>query len=315
MNSLKAFPNSKVATISGHGLITGKPVNVSVRLAQPGSGIVFQMDGNGSTGLSETIMPATLVPATLIPATLASVVHTDRGVTLADSTGQAKLSIVEHFLAAASLTALSDLIVTVDGAPELPILDGSAAGWVQLLQNMLDEDTCLAGDTTPENRHVFSVPVYDLPHAVVYRHNPSICLYALPDTHFKLTYSVDFNHPDLESRWAHWDSQADDLALISQAGTFGYMEELPALQAKGFALGASLENSLGLTRDGGYTRALRYPDEPIYHKMLDCIGDLRLMGLNPLGIKAHVYALNAGHTSHIAFAHKLLKHLHPTHDA
>lgn len=259
----------------GIGLITGAPVQVEVEPAQPGHGIVFYIDGNSP-----------------IPARLESVVHLDRGVTLANAEGKT-LSIVEHFLCAAQLTGLQDLKVSVFGAPELPILDGSAQAWVELFTQHFPAQK-------PQ-------PVLDLGHAVFYRHNDEICLYAIPDTHFKITYSLNFNHPDLKNQWVRWDSQMDAAHLIASSMTFGYLNELPALQAAGLAKGVSMENSLGLTDDGGYTRPLKHDYEPIYHKMLDLIGDLSLTGLNPLTLKAHVFAINAGHSSHVPFAKRLLK--------
>jgi UDP-3-O-[3-hydroxymyristoyl] N-acetylglucosamine deacetylase len=258
--------------VSGIGVITGKPVEVQILPADPGEGIVFYLDGRSP-----------------VPARLESVVHTDRGVTLASPDGKT-LSIVEHFLCAAALAGLSDLKVAVSGAPEMPILDGSAQEWLKVFAGRWD--VCLPKPSVALDRAVF------------YRHSDEIAVYAVPHSHFKMSYSVDFNHPDLKNRWVSWDSQADNPALVSTACTFGYINELPALQARGLAMGANLENSLGLMEEGGYSRPLRHEDEPIYHKMLDLLGDLSLMGINPLSIKAHVFALNAGHSSHVPFARR-----------
>jgi UDP-3-O-[3-hydroxymyristoyl] N-acetylglucosamine deacetylase len=262
---------------SGVGVITGKPVHVEILPAEPGHGIVFYIDGGSP-----------------IPACLDSVAQTDRGVTLISLDGK-PLSIVEHFLCAASLAGLSDLRVSVTGAPELPILDGSAQDWLKVFAQHFEVNL-------PQ-------PSIALQQTVFYRHSEEIALYAIPDTHFKISYSVNFDHPALQNRWVRWDSLKDNAALISTACTFGYVSELPALHARGLALGASLENSLGLFEQGGYSRTLRHDDEPIYHKMLDLIGDLSLTGVNPLSLKAHVFALNAGHSSHVPFARKLLKAL------
>lgn len=266
--------------IAGKGLITGQPVTVDIERAEAGHGIVFYIDG---------VSP--------IPARLASVVHTDRGVTLANAERKT-LSIVEHFLCACSLAGLSDLRVTVSGAPEMPILDGSALEWLKRFRERWD--------LSPPR------PQIALPQAVYLTQDEHIRVYAIPDAHFKISYSVDFNHPDLSTRWTHWDSAADDWDQLAAAGTFGYLSELPAMQAKGLALGADADNTLGLIETGGYSRPVRFPDEPIYHKMLDLIGDLTLSGLNPLALKAHVFAINAGHGSHTAFARRLLAALgHP----
>lgn len=270
--------NSTVAQtiqVEGIGLITGLPVRADIEPAPAGHGIVFYMEGKSP-----------------IPARIESAAHLDRGVTLANAERKT-LSIVEHFLCAAQLAGLQDLKVSVFGAPELPILDGAAQAWYELFAKHL----------TPQKPQ----PSLTLRHAVLYRHNEDICLYAIPSTHFQVTYCLDFNHPDLKNRWARWDSQSDEAQLIASSVTFGYLDELPALQAAGLARGVSLENSLGLTSDGGYTRPLKHDHEPIYHKMLDLIGDLSLTGLNPLSIKAHVFAINAGHSSHVPFAKQLLK--------
>lgn len=262
-------------TVSGIGLITGKPVEVEIQPADPGHGVIFYMEG-----------------VSAIPARLSSVVHTDRGVTLADAEGKT-ISIVEHFLCAVSMAGLSDLKVMVHGAPEMPILDGSAQDWIREFET-----------SWPLQR---PEPSVDLPKAIFYRHNEDICVYAIPDTHFKVSYCVDFNHPELRNQWVRWDSREQAAELVSASATFGFLSELPAMQAKGLALGVRPENSLGLIEEGGYSRPLRHDLEPVYHKVLDLIGDLALTGLNPLTLKAHVFAINAGHGSHTAFACKLLK--------
>jgi UDP-3-O-[3-hydroxymyristoyl] N-acetylglucosamine deacetylase len=271
---MTTFATSTLKT-EGIGLMKGAPVQVEVEPAQPGHGIVFYMDGHSP-----------------IPARLESAVHLDRGVTLANAERKT-VSIVEHFLCAAQLAGLQDLKVSVLGAPELPILDGSAQVWVDLFAKHFPVQK-------PQ-------PAHELKHAVFYRHSDEICIYAIPDTHFKITYCLDLNHRDLKNQWARWDSQLDAPQLITSSRTFGHLSELPALQAAGLAKGVSMENCLGLTDDGGYTSPLRHDYEPIYHKMLDLIGDLSLSGLNPLTIKAHVFAINAGHSSHVPFAKKLLQ--------
>lgn len=269
------------AVIEGIGLITGKPVKVTLRLAQVGQGVVFYPD-------SWTSEP--------IPARLEAVVNTDRGVTLANQERKT-LSIVEHFLSATSMTGIRDLDVLVEGAPELPILDGSAFPWFEALK------------TIAPNAKAPSETI-ELSEAIYYRSVDSNSLvYAIPDDHFSITYAVDFEHDALRKRWARWDSAYDSIETLANAGTFGHLSELPALQARGLAMGVREENTLGLLENGEYTRDLRQVDEPIFHKMLDLIGDLSLSGLNPLTLKAHIFAINAGHGSHTAFAKQLLKSL------
>jgi UDP-3-O-[3-hydroxymyristoyl] N-acetylglucosamine deacetylase len=267
--------------VSGTGLITGKPVAVTIVQAEAGHGVIFYPESwQGEP----------------IPARLPAVVHTDRGVTLANRAGQT-LSIVEHFLAGAILAGFPDLKVLVQSAPELPILDGSAQDWM------------LHFNRQSQWQKSVLQPIPAWKQAVFYRANEDIAVYGIPDTHFKVTYAVDFNHPELRNRHVHWDSQTDAPSLVSTAGTFGYVSELPALQARGLALGVNESNSLGLFEEGGYSRPLRHDDEPVYHKILDLIGDLSLTGLNPLALPLHVFAINAGHSSHVAFGKRLLKAL------
>lgn len=262
--------------VEGTGLITGLPVQVRIEPAAPGQGIVFHLENE---------LP--------VPARLESVVNTERGVTLAHPSGKF-LSIVEHFLCACSLAGLQDLNVYVSGGPELPILDGSADLWLSRLTETFGEKTVEA-----------DIP---LTKAVFHRHDDNVCIYAIPSDRFRVTYAVDFPHPGLNNLWIRWDSK-DGADGLAPARTFGFLRELPYLQAKGLAKGVSLDNTLGLTDDGGYTTPLRFDEEPAFHKMIDLIGDLTLSGLNPLRLKAHVFAFNAGHDSHTAFAKKLLKAL------
>ncbi|MBY0405554.1 MAG: UDP-3-O-acyl-N-acetylglucosamine deacetylase, partial [Cyanobacteria bacterium] len=229
----KNLNHDAVLTLEGHGLISGLPVKVSIQKSKPGEGICFQLEDG-----------------TVIPARLETVVNTNRGVTLAYPNGK-YLSIVEHFLCACSLLGLTDLRVMVEGAPELPILDGSASVWYEALLAHFG------------NNPAKIQPQVELPQAVFVRISDSVCLYALPADHLKITYAVDFPHPDLKQSFGHWDSLADGPEAFLSARTFGMLRDLPILQAQGLAKGVSLENTLGLTDEGEYTTSLRMEDEPL----------------------------------------------------
>jgi len=255
-------------TLSGIGLITGLPVTVELSPSPAGSGIVFEIDG------------------VFIPADPAYAVNTDRGVTLGKN-GKI-LSIVEHFLSACAMTHHTDLLLSVKGAPELPLLDGSALGWVEFLNPL------------PTSRSPMK-----LTQPVVYQ-DGEIKLSATPSDCLEITYAVDFDHPDLKQ--AHWTWQASEgelLDAICPARTFGFVSELPKLQASGLAKGVSLENTLGLYENGQYTTPLRMPNEPIRHKVLDFIGDMMLCGICVPDIRAKFEIRHGGHTSHLAFGQRL----------
>ncbi|MEB3206760.1 MAG: UDP-3-O-acyl-N-acetylglucosamine deacetylase, partial [Vampirovibrionales bacterium] len=245
-----ALPAQADISLSDIGLISGLPVTARLSSNLPGSGVRFLY------ARTEHDTPVE------IPATLEAVVNADRGVTLADTSRRVTLSIVEHFLAACAMTHRLDVTVRVMGAPELPLLDGSAAPWLEPLRRLPESIKC-------PSRFDFSKPL-------VYRHSDQIEIIALPDTHFKITYAVDFDHPMLRQRWCQWDACQDSIEQLASARTFGLVRELPVLQAQGLAKGVSLNNTLGLNEDGGTTTPLRMADEPIFHKMLDLIGDLTL---------------------------------------
>jgi UDP-3-O-[3-hydroxymyristoyl] N-acetylglucosamine deacetylase len=268
--------------IEGHGLITGQAVTCTLSLGEVGSGIVFIVNGHK------------------IKACASLAVHTERGVTLKAPHSEQTLSIVEHFLGAVSLLGLQDVLVQVNGAPELPILDGSAEGWLTALQALQQQEQCKLSPSEP--KQLSGALYYD--HSLVNPTSTALML-AVPAPSFRLTYSVDFPHPLTQQRFAYWDSATDEPALLLKARTFGFVRDLPALQAKGLALGANINNTLGLQDDGSTSSPLRFDEEPVYHKMLDLIGDFKLCGLNALQLKLHIYALEAGHGSHIAFAQQL----------
>ncbi|MEB3245356.1 MAG: UDP-3-O-acyl-N-acetylglucosamine deacetylase [Vampirovibrionales bacterium] len=296
---------SEAMITAGNGLITGQPVEVVLKSRANQTGIIFELYESFDA-----------LPVAVIPASVAAVADASRGVTLIDPARGVTLSIVEHFLAACALTNRLDVCVQIKMAAgtkkfELPLLDGSAQGWIPPLMRL----------DASERSLTLALDAQTL--ACSYRHNDDIMLYAMPlppqtdgssaaEPVLQLTYAVNFKHPDLCNRYARWDAASDGPEAIASAGTFGYLSELPAMQAMGLALGVTEDNTLGLTDAGGYTRPLRMDDEPIKHKMLDLIGDLTLvMGeyVNPLQLPLHIVALQAGHASHIAFGKLLAKKL------
>jgi UDP-3-O-[3-hydroxymyristoyl] N-acetylglucosamine deacetylase len=267
-------------TLEGIGLVTGKPSQVTLTRTAPGSGIRFCANG------------------TWIAASPDFVVDANRGVTLS-SEGK-MLILVEHFLAACGMTQQLDWDVTVTGAPELPILDGSAMDWVRLIQQAEAVAPLTERITLPEAVST-SLP-----------HKAHVQCHALPsESGLKITCLLDFPHPDLQKRWFSVDStdstSVNWLSDIANARTFGFVSELPALQAQGLAKGVSLENTLGLMDDGSYTTPLRMPDECLRHKILDFIGDMTLCGVPVLRMNAHFILMHSGHAAHIDFGRTLQK--------
>lgn len=196
-----------------------------------------------------------------------------------------KVMLIEHFMAACAICHIEAIDVYLSHY-ELPILGGGAKEWVDIFNQ--------AGNKSSET-YVLSEPVSYF--------NGKTHLLVLPSDEFKVTYSVNFNHPELNHRWVSLDKEK--MNEIIEARTFGYLKELEMLQAAGYARGVSLENTIGLT-DDGYTAPLKSDFEPAKHKILDLIGDFYLTGFNPLDLKAEVIVKEAGHAVHVKVA-KILK--------
>jgi UDP-3-O-[3-hydroxymyristoyl] N-acetylglucosamine deacetylase len=218
-----------------------------------------------------------------VRANTTSVVNTMRNVVL--GCGKTRVCIVEHFLCAASLWGLEDLYVVVDG-PEMPLADGSAELWIDIFEK--------AG--IPKRKISCDITLPSL--SEVSKGDRSIL--AIPDDKFSVTYLMDWNHPKIGHIWQSWDL-SKDIKEIYQARTFGMLKEHEML---GLA-----DDVVSLTEDD-FTMPLRYPDEPVRHKLLDLIGDLALVGVNPLRIKARFISIKGGHELDVELAKKLSLLLH-----
>jgi UDP-3-O-[3-hydroxymyristoyl] N-acetylglucosamine deacetylase len=198
---------------------------------------------------------------------------------------------VEHLLAALSSLGIDNVTVELN-YPEVPIMDGSAAPFVYLIQE--------AGiKRLPAPRKYLKVirPVS------LSRGEKRIALY--PSDHFKVTYSISFDHPLLrhQSRTVRL-SEETFTEEIAPARTFGFLKEVEMLRQKGLALGGSLDNAIVLGDTGVLNNALRFDDEFVRHKILDVIGDLALTGYPIIG---HLVAHRGGHALHTEFAARLLE--------
>lgn len=227
-----------------------------------------------------------------IEANVNNVVSTDHCVVLANLQTGAKIALVEHFIASCAITGIEALDVNVisDGF-ETPIFDGSAKVWVEKFN-----ETGFDGDNeiTPS----FEKPMFFT--------SGRSSIVMIPNNQTTITYSVNFNHPELKCRFATLNMD-ENLNEIVEARTFGYLKDLETFQKMGFSKGVTIENTVGLT-DDGYTTELRSEFEPIKHKILDIIGDLYLTGINPLKMGANILVKEAGHGLHIQAAKMLLEH-------
>jgi len=204
--------------------------------------------------------------------------------------GDASVETVEHLLAALRSLGIDNVLVELNH-PEVPIMDGSSAPWVYLIQ-----DAGIRELTTPRK----SIQI--LRQIQLQQGDKRIALY--PADRFKVSYTISFDHPLLRHQQKTLD--LDERTFVDQiapARTFGFLKEVEMLRQRGLALGGSLENAIVLG-ETGVLNPLRFEDEFVRHKILDVIGDLALVGYPIVG---HLVVHRGGHALHTAFATELLK--------
>ena len=241
---------------TGIGLHTGAPVSLRLSPGAPGSGIVFRRaDIAGPQGF--------------IPASYALVTETTLGTTLANAQG-ASVATIEHLMAALWGAGVDNALITLDG-PEVPIMDGSSAPFMDLLA-----EAGLARQSQPRRWLRILKPVEVRDGASTARLSPN----DEGDEGTVLDIEIDFAHPLINRQRAEFDfREASFSETLAKARTFGFEHEVEAMRKMGLARGGSLENAIVLSRDAMLNEeALRYDNEFLRHKALDCLGDLFLAG-------------------------------------
>jgi UDP-3-O-[3-hydroxymyristoyl] N-acetylglucosamine deacetylase len=261
---------------TGIGLHSGNKVTLSLKPAPANYGIRFQR--SDLDGLE-------------IPATV-----THLGAMQSYQTGLTREAVsvetVEHLLSALTALGIDNVVVELNH-PEVPIMDGSAAPFVYLILN----EAGIKRLQTPRRYLKVLRPI------ALTQGDKRIALY--PSDHFKVTYSISFDHPLLRHQSRTMTiSEETFVEHIAPARTFGFLKEVEMLRQRGLALGGSLDNAIVLGETGVLNNALRFEDEFVRHKILDVIGDLSLVGYPVIG---HLVAHRGGHALHTAFAAKILE--------
>ena len=262
---------AKAVSFSGIGLHSGREVSVTLNPAPSGTGIVFV----------RTDLPG----APRVKACCSNVTQTLRATTLSD--GPARVMTVEHLLAALFVSGIDNCLIEID-AGEPPVGDGSALPYVELVRQ--------AGKIElPEPRVVrdISAPL------AVYDGDRFIAV--MPYEGLRITFVSVNPHPLLGVQLADIVITPETFAAeIAPARTVGFLSEYEALKAQGLALGGSLDNAV-IYDDTGVLTPLRFPDELVRHKVLDCIGDFSLGG----AFNGHVMAVKSGHALNTALVKKI----------
>jgi UDP-3-O-[3-hydroxymyristoyl] N-acetylglucosamine deacetylase len=265
----------------GVGLHSGQRVEITLRPAQPDTGIVFRR--------------VDLPQPVDIPVSAMAVTDTRLASTL--SNGDAKVFTVEHLMSACAGLGVDNLYVDIT-AEEVPILDGSAASFVFLLQS-----AGIVLQNAPRRFIRVTQPV-----EVREGEGAGVKWARLDPYHgYKLSFEIDFKHPAVDStgQRVEFDMSTDSYTRdIARARTFGFTKDVEMMRANGLAMGGGLDNAIVmddykvLNADG-----LRYDDEFVKHKILDAMGDLYLLG-KPL--LASYSAFRSGHAMNNVLLRALL---------
>jgi UDP-3-O-[3-hydroxymyristoyl] N-acetylglucosamine deacetylase len=201
------------------------------------------------------------------------------------------ISTTEHLLSAFIGMGIDNAIVELDNL-ELPILDGSAKPFVEMIQK--------AGIRKQRRSRKYLKIARELE---VREGNKFIAVY--PSNSYSVSYSINFPHPLIGKETFEVElTNGSYLRQIAGARTFGSREDEQAMRNMGLIRGASRENCIVLTRDGVENGPLRFQDEFVRHKILDLVGDLALLGKQVLG---KVVADRAGHAMHTALVSRILR--------
>lgn len=259
-------------TIDGHGLHSNLPCRVTIRPVEQVTGLQFLHAPSG----------------TLIPARAEFVSDLSLATTL--SRDGIRLSTVEHLLAALAGLEIEHAIIEVTGT-ELPILDGSAAPWVQALQ---EAGTRIIPGPRRLIRMLHPVEVQ----------KDGKWMRISPYSGLRLRYTIDFDHPAIGRQTRELTLTPEKFRReLGSARTFCMERDIEFMRSKGLALGGSLDNAVVFSAVGPLNETLRFEDEAVRHKMLDLMGDLAMLGAPIQGlIEAHA----AGHAMHIALVQAVL---------
>jgi UDP-3-O-[3-hydroxymyristoyl] N-acetylglucosamine deacetylase/3-hydroxyacyl-[acyl-carrier-protein] dehydratase len=290
-------------SISGVGIHTGQMVDITLKPANPNTGVIFRR--------------VDLPDAPSVKADVDNVVETNRSTTI-EANG-ARVSTIEHIMAALVGNGVDNVIIEING-DEVPILDGSAAPFSQIILK--------AGVAQQDAAKVY----YTLQHNIIFvDEEKKVEMVAMPFDAYRINTLIDFNSPVLGTQHAAIKDIAEFNEAIAPCRTFCFFHELEYLINNNLIKGGDINNAIVVVdkpvtddqvnrisrlfdkeevkiNEGGMLNnlQLRFPNEPARHKLLDVIGDLALVGFP---FKAHIIANRPGHSSNVAFAKKIKEHI------
>ena len=269
---------SKAVEFCGRGGFTGIDTVIRIKPCEEDAGITFV----------RTDLPT----QERIAATLDNVKSTPRCTILGNVA--TSIQTVEHLLSVLGALQIDNVVVEVNG-PELPIMDGSAKPFFDKI----------AGCRCEQSK---DIPIFMLDKPISFSCDQTFLL-ALPSHELRFSYLLSYpNHPVLNSQFYSLVLNEETYETeIAPSRTFSLYEEVAYLVDKGLLKGASLDHGVVFQADKVLNpEGLRFKNEPVRHKILDLIGDLKLIGFS---IQAHFISVRSGHFANVAFARQLKEHL------
>jgi UDP-3-O-[3-hydroxymyristoyl] N-acetylglucosamine deacetylase len=263
---LATLPQRTIETVvgcRGVGLHSGRRVEMTLSPAAPGTGIVFHRRDAGAQ----------------IRASWANAIESPLCTVLSNPAGDT-VGTIEHLMAALAGTEIDNAVVELDG-PEVPIMDGSAAPFVDLIERA----GIVAQDAARQAIKVLK--------PVMLRDGVATAA-LFPSGGFSMSFQIDFDNPLIRRQEIHLDFDRDTFKEeLSRARTFGLVDDVDRLRAAGLARGGSLDNAIVVSGSHVLNRGgLRYDDEFVRHKLIDALGDLYLAGAPIIG---HFRGVRSGH--------------------
>ena len=259
-------------SFTGQGVHSGNTVHLTLHPAPPNYGIKFR----------RVDLPA----KPMVSGHFNRVVDTSLATVIGES--GCIVSTIEHLMATFAGLSIDNAVVELDDY-ELPIMDGSAAVFTRGIR-----EKGIAEQDAARFYFMIQKPIE------LEENGKSVCVY--PHDHQLITCTIDFDHPAIGRQTLEIEMSEQGFETeIAGARTFGFLHEIELLQFYGLAKGGSLDNAVAVDENGVVNEeGLRWPDEFVRHKILDCIGDFSLLGLPILG---HIVLHKSGHN----FNHEFLK--------
>ena len=266
----------KPVELSGIGLHTGAKVNLKFKPAPTNIGINF--------------IRVDIPDSPMVKADILNVLDQTKSLRRTSiGSGAVEIHTIEHLMAALWSVGMDNIIIEIDG-PELPGLDGSATGFIEVLKK--------AGI---ENQSA-KKKIYQVRSPIWVEQNGAMIM-VLPDNQFRISYTLNYEHPLLRAQYISFAlDEATFEKEVASSRTFCLEREVNDLREKGLGKGANYENTVVVGQNGVIDNDLRFEDEFARHKILDLLGDLYLLGY---GIKGHIIAVRSGHPLNISLVDRI----------